>query len=123
MKFLIMLYGNPELRRAWEGLPVEERIEGLKAYDAVRRTLTDAGEFVASEALDDPPTATLVSVRDGRTITSDGPFAEAKEHLAGFFLVDCESRERAVEVAAQLPEATFGTVEVRPIRDISEWTR
>jgi hypothetical protein len=59
-----------------------------------------------------------VSVRDGRTVTSDGPFAEAKELLAGFFLLDCESMERAVEVAARVPEAELGLVEVRPVREL-----
>jgi hypothetical protein len=56
-----------------------------------------------------------VSVRDGQTVTSDGPFAEAKELLAGFFLLDCDSPERAVEIAARMPEAELGLVEVRPI--------
>jgi hypothetical protein len=56
-----------------------------------------------------------VTVRDGQTMTSDGPFAEAKELLAGFFLLDCDSPERAVEIAARMPEAELGLVEVRPI--------
>jgi hypothetical protein len=58
-------------------------------------------------------------VKDGRTITTDGPFAELKEHLAGFYLLDCESIERAVEIAARIPEAALGLVEVRPVMDIS----
>jgi hypothetical protein len=56
-----------------------------------------------------------VTVRDGQTLTSDGPFAEAKELLAGFFLLDCDSLERAVEVAARMPEAELGLIEVRPV--------
>jgi hypothetical protein len=59
-------------------------------------------------------------VDEGRTMTTDGPFAEGKEHLAGFFLLECESIDRAVEHAARLPEAAFGLVEVRPVRDLSD---
>jgi hypothetical protein len=72
-----------------------------------------------SEALADPSTATRVAVREGRTITTDGPFAEAKELLAGFYLVDCDSHERAVEIAARVPGmAELGLVEVRPVLDL-----
>ena len=72
-----------------------------------------------SEALADPSLATRVSVREGRTMTTDGPFAEVKEQLAGFFLIECESIERAVEVAARVPEAAYGLVEVRPVLALS----
>jgi hypothetical protein len=58
-------------------------------------------------------------VLDGRTMTTDGPFAEVKEQLAGFFLIECESFERAIEHAARVPEATLGLVEVRPVMDLS----
>ncbi|MGH3764493.1 MAG: YciI family protein [Pseudonocardiaceae bacterium] len=63
--------------------------------------------------------AKRVTVRDGATITSDGPFAEVKEHLAGFYLVECESADRAVEIAARVPDAVWGLVEVRPVLDMS----
>jgi hypothetical protein len=62
-----------------------------------------------------------VSVRDEQTITSDGPFAEVKEHLAGFYLVECDSMERAVELAARVPDAHIHEVEVRPVLDMSGW--
>jgi hypothetical protein len=64
--------------------------------------------------------AKRVSVREGRTLTTDGPFAEAKEYLAGFYLVECESIERAVEIAARTPDAAYGEVEVRPVLDLRE---
>jgi hypothetical protein len=60
-------------------------------------------------------------VRDGRTVTSDGPFAEVKEHLAGFYLIECDSFEEAVEWAAKVPDAAFTEVEVRPVLDMSGW--
>ena len=59
-----------------------------------------------------------MSVRDGQVVTSDGPYAESKELLAGFFLLDCESLDRAVEIAARPPEAELGLIEVRPVRDL-----
>ena len=63
-----------------------------------------------------------MSVRDGQVVTSDGPYAESKELLAGFFLLDCESLDRAVEIAARLPEAELGLIEVRPVRDLDPTT-
>ena len=65
--------------------------------------------------LADPAQAKRVSVRERETVTTDGPFAEAKEYLAGFLLIDCESIERAIEHAARIPEATLDLVEVRPV--------
>ena len=71
------------------------------------------------KGLADPELAKRVSVRDGTTISSDGPFAEVKEYLAGFYLVECESIDRAVELAALVPDAWTGSVEVRPVFDLS----
>ena len=76
---------------------------------------------MSSEGLADPALATWVTTRDGERMTTDGPFAEVKEHLAGFYLVDCDSPERAVEIAAQVPDAVWGLVEVRPVLDMSSW--
>jgi len=72
-----------------------------------------------SEALAEPQLARRVSVQDGRTVSSDGPFAEVKEHLAGIYLVECDSMERAVEIAARIPEATVAQIEVRPVMTYS----
>lgn len=69
---------------------------------------TPSGELIVSEALADPSLAKRVPAQAGRTTTSDAPFAEAKEHLAGFFLIECESIERALEIAARVPEAAYG---------------
>jgi hypothetical protein len=78
-----------------------------------------AGVHVASEGLADPSLATWVSVRDGETIASDGPFAEVKEHLAGFYLIDCPTMQEAVAWAAKVPDAANTEVEVRPVLDMS----
>jgi hypothetical protein len=118
VKYLILIYGNPASREIWEGFSDDQRAEGFRYYAALTEELAASGELLVSEALADPSLTTRVSVRDGTTLTSDGPFAEAKELLAGFFLLECESVERAVEVAARVPEAAFGLVEVRPILNL-----
>ena len=123
MKYVILLYENPAMREVWQSLPEAERAEGVGVYAALDADLAASGELVVSEALADPSLGTRVAVRDGRTVTSDGPFAEAKEFLAGFYLVECESAERAVEIAARIPDAEFGTVEVRPVLDLEAMGR
>jgi hypothetical protein len=119
VKFLILIYSNPASRQIWESLPDEQRAEGWRAYAALSEDLAASGEMIVSEALADPSLAKSVRVRDGAAMTSDGPFAEVKEHLAGFFLIECESMQRAVSHAARIPEAAYGLVEVRPVLDVS----
>jgi hypothetical protein len=115
VKYLILIYSNPASREIWEGFSDEQRAEGFRYYGAITEELAASGELIVTEALADPSLTRRVTVRDGQTVTSDGPFAEAKELLAGFYLLECDSMERAVEVAARLPEAELGLIEVRPI--------
>jgi hypothetical protein len=119
MKYLILIYSNPLSRKAWEGFSEAQRGEGLARYAALNEDLVASGEMIVSEALADPSLTKRLSVRDGQTMTTDGPFAEAKELLAGFYLVECQSIERAIELAARVPEAALGLVEVRPVMDLS----
>ena len=118
MKFLVLIYGNPESRAVWDALSDEQKKEGMAGYAGLREALEARGELVASESLDDPGLTKQVLVRDGKPLTTDGPFAEVKEQLAGFYLLDCDSMDRAVEIVAQIPEAPFSVVEVRPVRDL-----
>jgi hypothetical protein len=83
--------------------------------------LVASGELVGSESLDEPSETTTVTVRDGVAMATDGPFAEVKEHLAGFYVVDVESLDRAVEIVTRIPEAAHGVVEVRPARDLTKF--
>jgi hypothetical protein len=115
VKYLILIYSNPASREIWEGFTDDQRAEGFRYYAALADELAASGELIATEALADASSTRRVAVRDGQTLTSDGPFAEAKEQLAGFFLLDCRSAERAVEIAARVPEAELGLVEVRPV--------
>jgi hypothetical protein len=119
MKYLLLIYHNPGTRQIWEALSDDQRAEGLGAYRALNEELAGTGELIVTEALADPPLAKRVTVRDGQTVTSDGPFAEAKEQLAGFYLVDCEDMDRAVAIAARIPEAPVAQIEVRPIMTYS----
>jgi hypothetical protein len=118
VKYLILIWSNPASRKAWDGFSDGERAEGYRAYAALTEELAASGELIVTEALADPSQASRVSVTEGRTVTSDGPFAEVKEHLAGFYLVDCDGRERATEIAARVPEAELGLIEVRPVLDL-----
>jgi hypothetical protein len=118
VKYLILIYSNPASREIWEGFSDAERAEGFRYYAGLKEDIAASGELIVSEALADPSLAKRVEVREGRTMTSDGPFAEVKEYLAGFFLVECDSMERAVEHAARMPEATLGLIEVRPVLTI-----
>ncbi|TWF79771.1 hypothetical protein FHX44_115705 [Pseudonocardia hierapolitana] len=123
MKYVVLIYSNAESRKLWEQFSETERGEGLAYYAGLTAELEASGELVATTALADLSTTKRVRVDEGRTLTTDGPFAEAKEHLAGIYLLDVAGEERAVEIAAKVPEAALGLVEVRPARslDVTEW--
>ena len=86
---------------------------------AYGESLRKSGRYIAAEALQRVETATTVSVRDGRVSVTDGPFAETKEQLAGFYLIDAKDLEEAIHLAARIPPARVGSIEVRPIRELS----
>ncbi|WP_448006072.1 YciI family protein [Agromyces bauzanensis] len=119
MKYLIQIYSNPESRAVWEGFSPEEQAEGYAYYQGISEELASSGELVAGEALADISLAKRVTTTDEGALASDGPFAETKELLAGFYLVDCESEARAIEIAARFPESQFGLIEVRPVLGLS----
>ena len=87
----------------------------MKAYMDFGETVQKAGKFVAGDALQPIATATTVSVRDGNTSTTDGPFAETKEQLGGYYILDCEDLDEAIKYAAMIPSAEHGRIEVRPV--------
>lgn len=114
MKYLLLIYDNPGTREAFFG---EQGHELMGEVDALVKELTESGELVGGEALADPSNTRTVRVRDGVPAVTDGPFAEAKEHMGGYLIVECESPERATEIAARWPNARFCAMEVRPIMD------
>lgn len=119
MKYLVLIYTNPQARELWEQLPEADRAAGLEAYAALNEELADLGELVVSESLADASRSRRITVRDGQATTTDGPYAETKEQLAGFYLLECDTIERATEIAERIPEAEAGVIEVRPVRTYS----
>jgi hypothetical protein len=117
VKYMILIQSNPQFLERWQALPEEQRERFGPDHIALGAELAETGELVATEGLADPALAKRVT--GDQTMISDGPFAEAKEHLAGFFLVDCESEDRALAIAARIPDALWGLVEVRPVLDLS----
>jgi hypothetical protein len=121
VKYVVLIYSNPMSRQIWDSLSGADRAEGLAYYAALADTLAESGELIVTEALASPDQATRVRVHEGITMTTDGPYAESKEQLAGFFLLDCENMDRAIEIASDVPEAEYGLVEVRPVRELSDF--
>ncbi|OAP23496.1 MULTISPECIES: YciI family protein [Amycolatopsis] len=120
MRYLIMIHSNPRFRALWEEFSDEQKAEFGRSHLTLDRALEESGELVLSDGLADPAEAKCVTVRHGRAVPSDGPFAEVKEHLVGFYLVECESMDRALEHAARVPDAVYGKIEVRPLRTVKE---
>jgi hypothetical protein len=117
MKYVALVYNNPG---AFDALSQSERAELMSEADAFLKEFTESGELLGGgAALADASTGRTVRVRNGLPAVTDGPFAEAKEQLAGFYLLDCESLERATEIVAHDPAARFWAVEVRPIMDMA----
>jgi hypothetical protein len=112
VQYMLLIYDDETI---WSSMPEEERNGVFQEYSSYTEALKQAGKFVAADALQGTETAKTVQVREGTPLTTDGPFAETKEHLGGYYLVDVDSEEEALEWAAKIPSARFGKVEVRPV--------
>lgn len=120
MKYLMLVYSSP---KNWahpsflhqEGISDADREQMSTQFEDLLTELSESGELITGVPLRDPAETRTVRVRGGVPLTTDGPFAEIKEHLAGYFVLDCASIDRATEIAARLPDARFGQVVVRPI--------
>jgi hypothetical protein len=112
MRYLLTLYGDESLR---DSSSPEELKRTMDEYTALTKEWLDKGLMLSGEGLDPSSTATTVRVRGGERLITDGPFAESKEQLGGYYLVDCESIDEAIELAARVPLARHGAVEVRPV--------
>jgi hypothetical protein len=121
MKYMILIHSNQQSLDLWETLTDQQREDFGRGHLQLTEEMAQAGVLVVSEGLADPSLARWVSARDGHTIASDGPFAEVKEHLAGFYLIEVDSREAAIAWAAKVPDAQLREVEVRPVLDMSGW--
>ena len=114
MKYLLTIY-NDESGFA-EATP-EDVQQVMAAYEAFGREVSAAGAMLGGEGLQPSSTATTVQVREGQTITSDGPFADTREQLGGYYLLECRDLDEAIGWAAKIPGAQNGTIEVRPVMD------
>jgi hypothetical protein len=116
MKYMIMIYGN---RQLWESFSQEEFAKVVAIHDAFNREIRESGEYVSGAGLAFEEEAKTVRVQDGATIVTDGPFLEAKEYLGSYTVIDVESLDRAVELAAKLPSAEMNGVILWPLMDDS----
>jgi hypothetical protein len=112
MQYALLICGD---ENAVAALSPEEASAGLAEYNAFGEEMAKRGVLQGGNRLRPTSDATTVRVRDGEVLTSDGPFAETKEQIGGYFLVDCKDLDEAIEVAAKIPGARTGTIEVRPI--------
>ena len=113
MRYLLLIYGN-ELA-AMESTEEDMQVE-MEAYNAFTKEVSDAGAMLGGEALQPSSTATTVRVRNGQTASTDGPFAETKEQLGGYHLIECKDLDEALSIARRIPTLPYGgVVEVRPL--------
>lgn len=119
MKYMFLIYGDESTFPSW----TEERSrKNMEGHMALAGELGANGRLHGGDPLQGSATATTVRVRDGANLVSDGPFAETKEQLLGYYIVDCDDLDEAIAVAARIPDATHGTVEIRPVMAIPAMT-
>jgi hypothetical protein len=110
MKYMLLIYDNADTRERFFGDPAL-----MAEMDALMAELTESGELLGGEGLADPAQTRSIRPRDGVPVVTDAPLAEAKEHFGGYLLLDCESLERATEIALRWPNARIGALELRPV--------
>jgi hypothetical protein len=117
MQYLLLIYGD---ENSWETLSEEDRGQIFQAYGTFTQELQNSGAMVAGDALQPTETATTVRVQNDEVLTTDGPFAETKEQLGGYYLIEADSLDEAIEWAAKIPGARHGSIEVRPVMVFEE---
>jgi len=117
MRYLVLIYDEQTANPSPEPPDPAARGAVMEEYNAYSKMLRDGGTYVAGEALQPVTTATTIRVRDGQTMTTDGPFAETKEALGGFYLIEAKDLDEALELGRKCPGAKYGSIEVRPVVD------
>lgn len=112
MRFMALLYSDPACEPPYGTPEFDTMMEGYAAFSAI---LTNAGHMLSGEGLQGVETATSLRIKGGKVETMDGPFAETKEHLGGYYLLDAPDLDTALKYAAMIPAARYGTVELRPV--------
>jgi hypothetical protein len=114
MKYMLLIYHHEQ---SWDGISEAERQQIYGEYRQLREQLVASGQFVTGSELQPIATATSVRVRDGAELVTDGPFAETHEQLGGYFLIEAKNLDEATNIAARIPSARTGTIEVRPLAE------
>jgi hypothetical protein len=112
MQYLLMIYANEAEHARIDEATGKKMIE---EYGVFTQGIVQSGNFKAADRLQPVSTATTVRVRDGKTLTTDGPFAETREQLGGYYLVEAKDLDEALAIAAKIPSARYGSIEVRPV--------
>jgi hypothetical protein len=112
MKYMLLIYHDEQ---SWAAISESDRQQIFADYRKLREQLLNSGQFVTGSQLQPISTATSVRVRDGKELVTDGPFAETHEQLGGYFLIEAENLDEATSIAARIPSAKTGTIEVRPL--------
>jgi hypothetical protein len=112
MQYLCLIYDN---ETNWGSMPEDERNAVFAEYGTFTESIKESGNYVAGDALQPTSTATTVRVRNGETLVTDGPFAETKEQLGGYYLVEAKDVDEALKIAERIPSARYGSIEVRPV--------
>ena len=112
MQYMCLIYDD---EKVWQGMSEEERGKVFGEYGAFTEAIKSSGNYVAGDALQPISTATTVRVREGETLVTDGPFAETKEQLGGYYLVEAKDVDEALKIAERIPSARYGSIEVRPV--------
>ena len=112
MKYLLLIYNDES---AYADATPEDGARMMAAYEAFSRELGESGAMLGGEGLDPTPTATTVRVRNGERLLTDGPFAETREALGGYYLLECRDLDEAIGWAAKIPGAASGSIEIRPV--------
>ncbi len=115
MKYMLLIY---EDEKAWGAMPDAERQKMFGEYMTFTQDIKTSGHYHAGAPLQPTPTATSVKVRAGKRTVTDGPFAETREQLGGYYLVDAKDLDEAISIAARIPGARVGTIEVRPVMEV-----
>lgn len=112
MQYLMLVYGQES---GWTSMTPEQQAAGVEQYARFGQELKDSGKLLGSNRLTPVASATTVRVRDGKRVVTDGPYAETKEQLGGYFLIEAKDLDEAIAISARCPGAHHGTVEVRPV--------
>jgi hypothetical protein len=116
MQYLLLIYASENASAKERAASGADDGKMMDDYRIFTQSIIEGGQFKAGDALEGSSTATTVRLRNGKTLTTDGPFAETHEQLGGYYLIDAKNLDEAIAIAARVPSAKFGSIEVRPIR-------